>query len=196
MKICEVLNASTIIPELKATTKDEAIDELLSLFKDDKRVLDLVDVKNSVIEREKIMSTGVGHGFGIPHCKTNKVTEIVAAFGKTKEPIDFEALDGNPVNLIFLLIGKDNLVAPHINPFLAGATHQPAPERGHQRLVRGERHVLRASLLDASLQVGVVRVHPSAESIIQLRHGGGRDFGRLRVEIPSGSAVRLSELQP
>jgi len=114
MKICEVLNPSTIIPELKATTKEEAIDELLSLFKDDKRVLDLDDVKNSVIEREKIMSTGVGHGFGIPHCKTNRVTEILAAFGKCKEPIDFEALDGKPVSLIFLLIGKDNLVAPHI----------------------------------------------------------------------------------
>jgi len=114
MKICEVLSTSTIIPELKATTKIEAIDELLGLFKDDERMIDLNEVKNAVMERENIMSTGVGHGFGIPHCKINKVTEILAAFGKTKEPIDFDALDGNPVNLIFLLIGKDNLVAPHI----------------------------------------------------------------------------------
>lgn len=114
MKICEVLNKSTIIPELKATTKEEAIDELLNVFSNDERVIDLQGVRFSVMEREKIMSTGVGHGFGIPHCKTNKVTEILAAFGKTKEPINFEALDGNPVNLIFLLIGKDNLVAPHI----------------------------------------------------------------------------------
>jgi len=114
MKISEVLKPQTVIPELKGTTKNEVIDELINLFKDDERIIDLVEVKNGVLEREKIMSTGVGHGFGIPHCKTNKVTEIVAAFGKTKEPIDFEALDGDPVNLIFLLIGKDNLVAPHI----------------------------------------------------------------------------------
>jgi len=114
MKICEVLNPSAIISELKATTKEGAIDELLNLYKDDPRIIDLKDVKNSVMEREKIMSTGVGHGFGIPHCKTNRVTEILAAFGKTKSPIDFEALDGNPVNLVFLLIGRDNLVAPHI----------------------------------------------------------------------------------
>lgn len=114
MKICEVLNQKTIIPELKATTKKEAIDELLNLFSGDERILDIDEVRESILEREKIMSTGVGHGFGIPHCKTSKVTEIVAAFGKTKEPIDFNALDGNPVNLIFLLIGKDNLVAPHI----------------------------------------------------------------------------------
>lgn len=114
MKICEVLKPSTIIPELDVDSKESAIDELLKLFKEDERIVDIEEVKKAIMEREKIMSTGVGHGFGIPHCKTNKVTEIVAAFGKTKIPIDFEALDGNPVNLIFLLIGKDNLVAPHI----------------------------------------------------------------------------------
>lgn len=114
MKISEVLNSDKIVPELNGTTKSEVIDELINLFKDDERVLDINEVKNGVLEREKIMSTGVGHGFGIPHCKTNKVTEILAAFGKTKQPIDFESLDGTPVNLIFLLIGKDNLVAPHI----------------------------------------------------------------------------------
>ena len=114
MKICEVLKPSAVIPELDVDSKEEAIDELLKLFKEDERIIDIEEVKKAVMEREKIMSTGVGHGFGIPHCKTSKVTEIVAAFGKTKKPIDFEALDGNPVNLIFLLIGKDNLVAPHI----------------------------------------------------------------------------------
>ena len=92
----------------------EIIDELINLFKDDPRVSDITEVKKAVLEREKIMSTGVGHGFGIPHCKTNKVTEILAAFGKTKQPVDFDSLDGKPVNLLFLLIGKDNLVAPHI----------------------------------------------------------------------------------
>ncbi len=114
MKICDVLTEDNIIPELKSKSKIDVINEMIDLFKDDERVLDLAQVKNSVMEREKIMSTGVGHSFGIPHCKTNKVTEILAAFGKTKNPIDFEALDGEPVNLFFLLIGKDNLVAPHI----------------------------------------------------------------------------------
>ena len=114
MKICDVLTEDNIIPDLKSESKIDVINELIDLFKDDERVFDLALVKNSVMEREKIMSTGVGHGFGIPHCKTNKVTEILAAFGKTKNPIDFEALDGEPVNLFFLLIGKDNLVAPHI----------------------------------------------------------------------------------
>ena len=114
MTICEVLKPENVIPELQGTTKEEIIDELINLFKDDPRVSDITEVKKAVLEREKIMSTGVGHGFGIPHCKTNKVTEILAAFGKTKQPVDFDSLDGKPVNLLFLLIGKDNLVAPHI----------------------------------------------------------------------------------
>lgn len=114
MKISDVLTKDKIIPEIKSVSKKDIIYELIDLFKDDERIIDLEEVKSSVMEREKIMSTGVGHGFGIPHCKTNKVTEILAAFGKTKKPVDFEALDGEPVNLFFLLIGKDNLVAPHI----------------------------------------------------------------------------------
>ncbi len=114
MRICEVLKPENVIPELKGNTKEEVINELIDVFKDDPRVTDIKEVKEAVLEREKIMSTGIGHGFGIPHCKTNKVTEILAAFGKTKEPIDFESLDGKPVSLLFLLIGKDNMVAPHI----------------------------------------------------------------------------------
>jgi len=114
MKISEVLSIDKVVPELKGNTKTEIIDELIELFKDDERVLDIEKVKSAVYEREKIMSTGVGHGFGIPHCKTNAVTEIIAAFGKTKKPVEFDALDGEPVNMVFLLIGKDNLVAAHI----------------------------------------------------------------------------------
>ena len=114
MKISEVLELKNVVYELKGNTKTEVIDELINLFANDERLVDLENVRASVYEREEIMSTGVGHGFGIPHCKTHGVTEIVAAFGKTKKPIEFEALDGNPVNLVFLLIGKDNLVAPHI----------------------------------------------------------------------------------
>lgn len=103
-----------IIPSMKCTTKEEVISELIDLFKNDDRVKDTESILNSVLEREKIMSTGVGKGFAIPHAKTNSVTEIIAAFGKIDNPIDFQALDDQPVNLVFLLVGKENLVGPHI----------------------------------------------------------------------------------
>ena len=60
------------------------------------------------------MSTGVGKGFAIPHGKTNAVTDVIAAFGKTKNDIDYDALDGNPVHLVFLLVGRDDMVTKHI----------------------------------------------------------------------------------
>ena len=114
MKISELLNPDKIIPKMKNTIKKEVINELIDLFKDDERVLDLEAVRSIVLEREKIMSTGVGKGFAIPHGKTNSVKETIVAFGKTREPIDFEALDDQPVRLIFMLVGKEDMVAAHI----------------------------------------------------------------------------------
>jgi len=60
------------------------------------------------------MSTGVGNGFAIPHGKTNAVTDVIAAFGKSTRDIDYDALDGNPVHLVFLLVGRDDMVSKHI----------------------------------------------------------------------------------
>ena len=114
MKICEILQVGKIISSLQGKEKTDVVNELVDLFKDDERVKDLDEMRNAVHEREKIMSTGVGKGFAIPHAKTNSINEIVAAFGKLDEPIDFQALDEQPVNLVFLLVGKENLVGPHI----------------------------------------------------------------------------------
>jgi len=114
MKICDILRKDKIIPSLKGTSKMEVINELIDLFKDDERVTNIENMRMAVHDREKIMSTGVGKGFAIPHAKTVSVTDIVAAFGKLDTPLDFQALDGQPVNLVFLLVGKENLVGPHI----------------------------------------------------------------------------------
>ncbi len=114
MKICDILRVDKIIPSLKGKEKNEVIDELVNLFKNDSRVKDVDDLRIAVQEREKIMSTGVGKGFGIPHAKTNSVNDIIAAFGKLDVPIDFQALDEQSVNLVFLLVGKENMVGPHI----------------------------------------------------------------------------------
>ncbi len=114
MKVLDLLNANYIIPEIKANSKEDVINELINLFKDDQRVIDLEKVREAVLEREKIMSTGVGKGFAIPHGKTNAVNDILAAFGKSSQPIEYDSLDGHPVYLVFLLVGKDNLVSKHI----------------------------------------------------------------------------------
>ena len=114
MKVSELLKPGFVIPELKSDRKEDIINELIDLFEGDPRVTDIEKMRNAVLDREKIMSTGVGKGFAIPHGKTNAVKEIIAAFGKTKEPIEYQALDNQPVNLVFLLVGKENLVSSHI----------------------------------------------------------------------------------
>lgn len=114
MKLSELLKEELIIPELKSDDKEDVINELVDLFKGDSRVKDLEAIRKAVLEREKIMSTGVGKNFAIPHGKTEAVDEIICAFGKSSKPIDYQALDSQPVYLVFLLVGKENLVSVHI----------------------------------------------------------------------------------
>jgi fructose-specific phosphotransferase system IIA component len=114
MKISDILDETRILTNMEGDSKSDVINTLIDLVAVSPKVLDKERVKEAIFEREKIMSTGVGNGFAIPHGKTDSVSDIVAAFGVTKKPIDYEALDEQPVRLIFLLIGKGNMVGPHI----------------------------------------------------------------------------------
>ncbi len=114
MKVTDILKKEFIISELKGKQKEEIINELINLFNTDERIIDIEKVRNAVLQREKIMSTGVGKGFAIPHGKTDAINEMIAAFGKSNIPVEYQSLDNKPVNLIFLLVGKDNLVSTHI----------------------------------------------------------------------------------
>ena len=114
MKVFELLDPKYILTGFKSGKKDDVINELIDLLKGDDRVIDLEEVRKCVFDREKIMSTGVGKGFAIPHGKTNSISDILAAFGKSETPIEYNSLDGEPVHLVFLLVGKDNLVGKHI----------------------------------------------------------------------------------
>lgn len=137
MKVSEILSKEFIIAELESTDKESAINELIDLFKDDPRVEDIEKVRQAVIDRERIMSTGVGKGFAIPHGKTDSIKEILAAFGRKKDGIDYDALDGNPVNLIFLLVGKETMISAHIK-LLSRISRMMNKDDFRQRLVNAE----------------------------------------------------------
>lgn len=117
MRISEILKEDLISTNLKGNTKEEIINEMIDLLIKSSvsdKIIDKEKVRNCIFEREKIMSTGVGNGFAIPHGKTDAVTDIVAAFGITEKPIDYQALDEKPVRLVFLLVARENMVGPHI----------------------------------------------------------------------------------
>ncbi len=114
MKVFELLDEKFILIEFKSDDKEYVINELIDLYKENDKVNDIEKVRTAILDREKIMSTGVGKGFAIPHGKTNAVNDVIAAFGKTTRDIDYDALDGNPVHLVFLLVGRDDMVSKHI----------------------------------------------------------------------------------
>jgi fructose-specific phosphotransferase system IIA component len=114
MKISDILTENLVATGLAGESKKEIIDAMIDLVASSPKVMDKEKVRKAIFEREEIMSTGVGNGFAIPHGKTDAVSDIVAAFAVTAEPIDYQSLDEKPVRLVFLLVGKDNLVGPHI----------------------------------------------------------------------------------
>lgn len=114
MKVFELLDKKFILTDFKSDDKEYVINELIDLYKENDKVNDIEKVRTAILDREKIMSTGVGKGFAIPHGKTNAVNDVIAAFGKTTRDIDYDALDGDPVHLVFLLVGRDDMVSKHI----------------------------------------------------------------------------------
>ena len=114
MKISDILEEKLVVTNLPGNFKEDIINAMIDIVGLSSKVIDKEKVRSAIFEREKIMSTGVGNGFAIPHGKTDAVSDIVAAFGITAEPINYQSLDEKPVRLIFLLVGKDNLVGPHI----------------------------------------------------------------------------------
>lgn len=114
MKISDILTEETVKTALPGDSKDDILDAMIDLIATSPKVLDKAKVREAIFEREKIMSTGVGNGFAIPHGKTDAVSDIVAGFAVTASPIDYQSLDEKPVQLVFLLVGKDSMVGPHI----------------------------------------------------------------------------------
>lgn len=114
MRISELLTPELITTELPVADKNLVIDAMLKLIENDPRVTDFQKVRQSVFDREKVMSTGVGKNFAIPHGKTDSITDLIIAFGKSDEPINYSSLDGQPVYLVLLMVGKENNVSFNI----------------------------------------------------------------------------------
>jgi len=112
--IHQLLRPSTVQIGLGGTTKDEVINGLVDLLEGHDAISSLEAVRDAVFDREQVMSTGVGKMLGLPHAKTAAARDTVAAFATTAEPIDFGAIDNEPVRLLFLLVGPESDKSRHI----------------------------------------------------------------------------------
>jgi mannitol/fructose-specific phosphotransferase system IIA component (Ntr-type) len=116
MALDSLLSAEQIIPEMKATERWPAIVELIDLLVSLGRIqsADRESILASLKQREETMSTGIGFGIAIPHCSSDRLDEVVAAFGRSSNGIEFDALDNAPVKFVVLFIVPKNQFQTHL----------------------------------------------------------------------------------
>lgn len=110
----EIININSIKIGLTAKTKDDLLKEMVDLAGNSNKIRDKEKALKEIMHREEIMSTGIGFGVALPHAKTNVVEDTIVAVGVLAEPIDFQSLDNVPVNIVFLLLGRENNVGLHL----------------------------------------------------------------------------------
>jgi nitrogen PTS system EIIA component len=113
MPLTDLVAPNAVIPALKVNTKKQALQELAT------RAAELTGqsergVLEILLQREKLGSTGVGNGIAIPHGKLAKLGRLFGLFARLDRPVDFDALDGQPVDLIFLLLAPEGAGADHL----------------------------------------------------------------------------------
>jgi len=114
MKIVDILDKDCIVPELQSRNKRDVIYELVNtVAKKDGRI-DPDLLMDILLEREKLGSTGIGDGVAIPHGKISQINDLKVSFGRSREGIDFEALDGKPSHLFFLLVAPESSAGAHL----------------------------------------------------------------------------------
>lgn len=114
MKIQDLLNKNVMIMDLKATTKEAAIDEMITSLVDNGVVTDFDMFKTGIMNREAQTSTGLGDGIAMPHSKNAAVKEPTVLFAKSSAGVDYEALDGQPVYLFFMIAAPDGANDTHL----------------------------------------------------------------------------------
>jgi len=118
MNLKTVLSANTICLNLKGTTKEEIINELLDILVKAEKISDREAAFKAVMDREQKMSTGMKHGIAIPHGKSPAIQDLIACIGISQNPVDFDSLDHKPCRIFIMTLSPVEKTGPHLQ-FLA-----------------------------------------------------------------------------
>ena len=114
MNMKDALKEACVIADLKGGTKKEVLTELATALKQGGVISNVEAAVAVILEREKLGSTGIGEGIAIPHGKMKGIDRILCAFGRSKEGVDFDAIDKKPVHIFFLLLAPEDSAGLHI----------------------------------------------------------------------------------
>ncbi|MCL2601484.1 MAG: PTS sugar transporter subunit IIA [Treponema sp.] len=118
MNLKTVLTKDTIRLNLKGTTKEEIVNELLDILTVAKKIDDRGAAYTAIMDRERKMSTGMKHGIAIPHGKSPTINNLVACIGVSEAPVDFDSLDHEPCRIFIMTLSPLEKTGPHLQ-FLA-----------------------------------------------------------------------------
>ena len=113
MALADILQPEGIIPALRVHTKKQLLVELASTASKITGIPER-EIFDVVLQRERLGATGVGAGIAIPHGKLKALTKITGVFARLETPVDFEALDDQPVDLVFMLLAPEGAGADHL----------------------------------------------------------------------------------
>lgn len=148
MKLSKFCDESLITFDLKATTKEQVIEELVELASKSPLVKDGDELLRDIVHRENMVTTGIGYGVAFPHAKTKATKGIVIAFGRSEKGIDFEAMDKKPVYVFFMIAAPEDAIGAHLNVMARLSYIMKSPEnRQHLLTVSSPGELL--SILDS-----------------------------------------------
>lgn len=110
----QVLKRNLVIFDLKSSNKEDVLSEMATKLVEEGIVSDVSSFINTLKDREAISTTGVGDGIAIPHGRSAVVSESVVVFGRSEKGIDFDAMDGNPAYLFFMIATPENSGDDHL----------------------------------------------------------------------------------
>ena len=147
MEIIDLLTPDSVVPAKKATCKKQALQELsrcgaTATGLDDRRIFDVL------LERERLGTTGVGSGIAIPHGKLGDLDRVKGVFARLEEPIDFDAVDDRPVDLLFLLLAPEDAGADHLKALARVSRLLRDPATCEKLRVSNSRDALYALLIE------------------------------------------------
>lgn len=113
LTLADLIPQVAVIPNLRSKSKKQALEEL-AVRASKLEKLPSRDIYEALLQRERLGSTGIGRGIAIPHCRHPSVKRIACVFARLEAPIPFDAMDGNPVDLMFLLLAPEDAGADHL----------------------------------------------------------------------------------